>query len=268
MSETLSDIVALADCPGVSRWQAVVPGGFVAGMAALRSIVPFWHDLLPSPTAATRLGVPELTLYVEPEWRRRGIGSRLLATVRAHTAEPRLFADVAADAPGEAFCLRHGFRHAGSMRLDLLTYCDVHWAWLGEMVDAGPSGYRLIHRTPILPAMRRVEELRESPSCAGDAVLTAAETDGNLAAYAVAVVGALSPNRARQYGPAVLPDHRGRRLGVWVNAALIQRLREIHPHVDEIETLTDEGDTHLLAVREHLGFRPSGRTRRYELALP
>ncbi|MBM7489579.1 GNAT superfamily N-acetyltransferase [Micromonospora luteifusca] len=268
MSETLSDIVAVPDRPGVSRWQAVVPGGSVAGLAALRSIIPFWHDLLPPPTAATRPGVPELTLYVEPEWRRRGIGSRLLATVRAHTAEPRLFADVAAGAPGEAFCLRHGFRHARSKRLDLLTYCDVHWAWLGEMVDAEPSGYRLIHRTGILPAMRRVEELRQSPSRTGDTVLTAAETDGDLAAYAVAVVGALSPNRARQYGPAVLPDHRGRRLGVWVNAALIQRLREVHPHVDEIETFTDEGDTHLLAVREHLGFRPSGRTRRYELALP
>ncbi|MBB5480635.1 GNAT superfamily N-acetyltransferase [Micromonospora parathelypteridis] len=268
MSEMLSDIVAVPDCPGVSRWQAVVPGGSVAGSAALRPIIPFWHDLLPAPTPVTRPGASELTLYVEPEWRRRGIGSRLLATVRAYTAEPRLFADVAAGAPGEAFCLRHGFRHAGSTRLDLLTYCDVHWAWLGEMVDAEPSGYRLIHRTGILPAMLRVEELRHSPGRTGDAVLTAAEADGDLAAYAVAVVGALSPNRARQYGPAVLPNHRGRRLGVWVNAALIQRLREVHPHVDEIETLTDEGDTHLLAVREHFGFRPSDRTRRYELALP
>ncbi|MEV4535741.1 GNAT family N-acetyltransferase [Asanoa sp. NPDC049518] len=268
MSETLSDIVAVPDRPGVSRWQAVMPGGSVAGAAALRSVIPLWRDLLPPSTPAIWPGVPELTLYVAPQWRRHGIGSRLLATVRAHTAEPRLFADVAAGAPGEAFCLLHGFRHVRSQRLDLLTYGDVHWAWLGEMVDAEPSGYRLIHRTATFPTTRRVEDLRQRPSRTDDAVLTAAEADGDLAAYAVAVVGPFSPNRARQYGPAVLPDHRGRRLGIWVNAALIQRLREVHPHVDEIETRTEEGDTHLLAVREHLGFRPSGRTRRYELALP
>jgi hypothetical protein len=99
-------------------------------------------------------------------------------------------------------------------------------------------------------------------------VLTAADTDGDLAAYAVAIVGAVSPPRARQYGSVVLPHHRGRRLGLWTNAALIQRMREFHPHINEIETFTAEDDLHLSATREHLGFHPLGRTHLYELALP
>jgi hypothetical protein len=205
---------------------------------------------------------------VEPEWRRRGIGSRLLAIVREQAAEPSLVADVVAGSPGEAFCLRHGFRLTRSRRPDLLAYGDVHRAWLSELVDAEHPGYRLTHWNGVLPDARDVDELIRSPSRPGNAVLTAADTAGNLAAYAVAVVGALSRDRARQYGPIVLPDHHGRRLGRWVNAALIQRLYEVHPYVNEIEAATAEDDTQLLATRKHLGFHPLRRTHLYELAVP
>ncbi|PWU47511.1 hypothetical protein DLE60_11135 [Micromonospora globispora] len=267
MSERLIDIVAVPDHPGISRWQAVAPPGFVAGVAGLRPIIPFEHDLL-LPAPATQPGAVELSLYVEPQWRRRGIGSRLLAAVGAHAAQQRLVAEVAAGSAGEAFCVRHGFRRTGSRCHDLLTYCDVHHAWLAELVDVEHPGYRLSHWTGDLSDATRVEELLRRPSRPGNAVLSAAEADGDLVAYAVAAVGAMSQRRARQYGPAVLAGHRGRRLGLWVNAALIQRLREVHPHVNEIEARTTEDDPGLLALRRHLGFHRLRRTRLYELALP
>lgn len=268
MNEALIDIVAVSDHPGGPRWQAVAPRGSVAGVASLRSIMPFGHDVLPHAVLAMNAGARELGLYVEPQWRRRGIGSRLLTTVREQTAGPRLVTDVAAGSPGEAFCLRHGFRYTGSRRHDLLSYCDVHQAWLAELVDIEHPGYRLTHWTGDLPDAPRVEELLASPSHPGTAVLTAAHAGGDLAAYAVAVIGAPAQPHARQYGPAVLPNHRGRRLGLWVNAALIQRLRDIHPHINEIETFSAEDDRHLCATRKHLGFHPLGRTHLYELALP
>lgn len=265
MSEPLIDIVTVSDHLEGSRWRAMTPGGTVAGVATLRTITPFGHALLLPPVPAVQPGAPELSLYVQPRWRRRGIGSRLLATVLEQTAAPRLIVDVAAGSPGESFCRRHGFRPTRSRRHDLLTYRDVHHAWLSELVDAEHPGYRLTHWTGDLPNAPRVEELLRSPSRPGSAVLTAADADGDLAAYAVAVVGALFQPRARQYGPAVLPHHRGRRLGRWVNAALIQRLRHVHPHLNEIETTTAEDDPHLLAIREHLGFRLLRRTHLYEL---
>jgi GNAT superfamily N-acetyltransferase len=264
----LIDIVAMSDHPGVSGWRAVAPPGTVAGVAGLWPIIEVGHGLAPPAVPVTRLGAVELSLRVEPRWRRRGIGSRMLAAVREQAAEPRLVVDVAAGSAGEAFCLRHGFRHTGSGRRDVLTYCDVHLAWLGELIDAEHPGYHLNHWTGDLPRVPRIEELLRGPSRPGRAVLTAADGRGDLAAYAVAVVGAFSPTRARQYGPAVAPGHRGRRLGRWVNAALIQRLREVHPYVDAIETATAEDDARLLAVREDLGFHPVRRTHRYELALP
>ncbi|MFI5896675.1 GNAT family N-acetyltransferase [Actinoplanes sp. NPDC051513] len=259
MREPLIDIVAAPEQPGGARWQAVALGGSVAGVAGLRPTIPLPALSDPGPDAA------ELTLYVEPEWRRRGIGSRLLAAVREHSAAPRLLADVTAGSPAEAFCRRHGFRHTLSRRHDLLTYCDVHQAWLGELVDAEHPGYRLIHWTGHLPGAPDIQDLLRSPSHPGNAVLTAADADGDLAAYAVAVVGRPAEPRARQYGPAVLPGHHGRRLGLWVNAALIQRLREIHPQITEIETAAAGDDPVLPAARRHLGFHPVRRTRLYEL---
>jgi GNAT superfamily N-acetyltransferase len=244
MSDALINIVAVPDRPGAARWQAVASRGSVAGEAGLRPILP------PAAPGA------ELSLYVQQRWRRHGIGSRLLATLREHTTERRLVVDVAPGSPGEAFGRRHGFRHSGSTRQDLLAYGDVHVAWLGELVDAEHPGYRLTHWAGDLP------------SHAGNAVLTAADSDGDLAAYVLAVAGVLPQPRARQYGPAVLPGHHGRRLGLWVTAALIQRLREVHPHVQEIESSTAEDDSELLVVRKQLGFRPLRRTRRYELTLP
>jgi predicted N-acetyltransferase YhbS len=112
-------------------------------------------------------GPPELSLYVQPQWRRRGIGSRFLATVQEQTAAPRLVTDVVAGSPGEAFCQRHGFRHTRSRRHDLLTYCDIHHVWLSELVDAEHPRYRLTHWTGDLPNAPRVEELLRSPSRPG-----------------------------------------------------------------------------------------------------
>ncbi|MEV6305490.1 GNAT family N-acetyltransferase [Actinoplanes sp. NPDC051861] len=238
MSEALVEIVAAPDHSGLPRWRAVASCGSVTGTAEL------------GPGA-------ELDLHVEPAWRRLGIGSRLLAAVRAGNRGSGLHTDIVEDSPGEAFCLRHGFRLAGQGRRELLTYCDVHQAWLGELVDAEHPGYRLSLWTGDLDGLR-VEDLLRTPSRPGSTVLIAADADGDLAAWAMAVAGARPVTRARQYGPAVLPGHRGRRLGLWVNAALIRRLHELHPHVTEIEAVAGEGD----AVRRHLGFHP---LRRYEL---
>ncbi|MFB9319757.1 GNAT family N-acetyltransferase [Cryptosporangium minutisporangium] len=258
MSDCLTDIVAVSDRPGVSRWHAVAPSGSVVGSASLRPDLPF-PSSVPS--------VPELRLYVEPEQRRRGIGSRLLTAVQERATETRLATDVAPDSPGESFCLRHGFRNPRIRRHDLLTYCDVHQAWLGELVDAEHPGYRLTHWTGDLPSTAGAEALLRGPSRPGNAVLTAADMDGDLAAYVVAVVGGQLQPRARQYGPTVFPEHRGRRLGRWVNAALIRRLREVHPHVSEIETATAGDGRHSVGTLEDLGFRLLRRMRRYELTL-
>ncbi|GAA3768984.1 GNAT family N-acetyltransferase [Micromonospora maritima] len=262
MSEGRIDIVREPGHPGVARWHAVTLPGLVAGVAGLRPVVPF--ECGPPPPAGTL----ELSLHVEPPWRRRGIGSRLLAAAGAHAAGRRLVAEVAAGSAGESFGVRHGFRRTGSWGHDLLTYCDVHHAWLGELVDVEHQGYRLRHWTGDPCGATSVEQLLRRPSRPGDAVLSAAEADGDLVAYVLARSDGARPRRARQYGPAVHVGHRGRRLGLWVNAALLKRIRETHPDVEELETRIAHDDPAQLALRRHLGFRPLGRSIRYEITLP
>ena len=80
MTKPLIDIVAMPDRAGVSRWQAVVACGAVAGVAG---VTP-----LPA-SPLVRPGGAELSLAVEPEWRRRGIGSRLAPARLRHPAPPR-----------------------------------------------------------------------------------------------------------------------------------------------------------------------------------
>ncbi|SCL72050.1 Acetyltransferase (GNAT) family protein [Micromonospora chersina] len=259
------DIVPAPDRSGAPRWQALAPHGSVAGVAGLWPVTPFGLDFLLPTAPVTRPGAAELRVYVAPRWRRRGVGSRLLTAVREQTAVPCLVSYVAVGSPEERFYARHGFSHTRSWRHELLTYGDVHQAWLGELVDAEHPGYRLSHWTGDLFGAPRVEDLLRSPSRPGDAVWTAADADGDVGAYVVAVVGTPSGGRAHQYGPVVLPGHRGRRLSRWVNAALIQRLREVHPQVTEIETAGAADDRHLLATLRHLGFRPLRRTSVYEL---
>ncbi|MET7806510.1 GNAT family N-acetyltransferase [Micromonospora chersina] len=263
--EPLLDIVSAPGRSRAPRWRALAPHGSVAGVAGLWPVSPFGLDFLLPTAPVTRPGAAELRVYVEPRWRRRGVGSRLLTAVREQTAVPCLVSYVAVGSPAERFYTRHGFSQTRFWHHELLTYRDVHQAWLGELVDAEHPGYRLAHWTGDLLGAPRVEDLLRSPSRPGNAVLTAADADGDVAAYVAAVVGAPSRRRAHLYGPVVLPGHRGRRLSRWVNAALIQRLHEVHPQVTAIETAGAGDDPRLLATRRHLGFRPLRRTSVYEL---
>ncbi|NUR69296.1 MAG: GNAT family N-acetyltransferase [Hamadaea sp.] len=266
MSERLVGIVTASDDFGVSRWQAVTGDGSAAGVAGLRPGIPFRPSLVMPPfrePPSSREAPSEVSLHVAAEWRNRGIGSRLLAAVREQAAGRLLAADVTEGTPEEALYRRHGFQPAGLRRHDLLTYCDVHQAWVSELVDDEHPGYRLADWSGAILDAPAIADVLDDPNRLGHAVQVAADADGDLAAYATVVVGPPWQRRALQYGPAVLAAHRGHGLGRWVSAALIQRLREIHPHVDEIQTATADDDLGLIALRGQLGFRFLRRTRRY-----
>ncbi|MFC1421056.1 hypothetical protein [Streptacidiphilus cavernicola] len=73
--------------------------------------------------------------------------------------------------------------------------------------------------------------------------------------------------RAMQSDTAVLKPHRGRGLGLWVKAAMLQWLLGAHPEVEAVETVCRIGNTHMIEINETLGFRPEAREVPYQLAL-
>ena len=59
-----------------------------------------------------------------------------------------------------------------------------------------------------------------------------------------------------QWDTVVLPEHRGRRLGMAVKAANLIALKEAVPTASSIITWNAEENRHMLAVNEALGFYP------------
>ncbi|MFD0418252.1 GNAT family N-acetyltransferase [Streptomyces sp. NPDC127108] len=272
-------------------WLAVGADGGPVGVAGLR--------LFASPG---RSHLAELELHVDPAHRRLGTGSRLLAAVvAACRAEGRrsLIVEAAADGPGEAFSERRGFRRALTLDHLLLRLDEVAEADLLKLADAEHPGYRLTGWTGAVPddladafataknAMNdmpvgdldfgsvawdvdRVRAMAQVVADRGDTLLTlaAVHDDGTLAGYTEIVLPQGAPPRGQQYDTAVVPEHRGHGLGLWVKAAMVRRLRAEHPGVVEIETDNADDNVHMLAVNHALGFRTYRRTREFQLDVP
>ncbi|NUK08757.1 GNAT family N-acetyltransferase [Streptomyces lunaelactis] len=253
-------------------------------------------------TSPGRDHLAELELHVDPAHRRQGTGSRLLsAVVAACRTEDRrsLIVEAPADSPGEAFCERWMFRLALALDHLILRFDEVDGDKVRRLGDAEHPGYRLTGWTGTVPddlaaafaaaknAMNdmpvgdldygsvdwdadRVRAMAQVIADRGDTLLTiaAVHDDGTMAGYTEILLPQGAPPRAQQYDTAVVPAHRGHGLGLWLKAAMVQRLRAEHLGVVEVETDNAEDNVHMLAVNRELGFRSYRRTREFQLDLP
>lgn len=264
-------------------WLATEADGTVVGVAALRLF-----------TRPGQEHLAELELHVHPEWRRRGVGSQLLAqVVFAARVEDRrsLITSVADIEPGTAFCAARSFRRVLTLRHLLLDLSEVD----DSAADDNPAGYRLESWEGTVPddlagtfataknAMNdmptgemsygeqrwdadRVRAMARVLADRGDTLLTVAALDGDvMAGFTEVVIRAGEEQLALQYDTVVVPEHRGHGLGLWLKAAMVRRLREDHPGIGAIETDNADDNTHMLAVNERLGFREHRRAHEYEL---
>ncbi|MEV7025952.1 GNAT family N-acetyltransferase [Kitasatospora sp. NPDC093558] len=271
-------------------WLATGADGVPVAVAGLRLF-----------TSPGRDHLAELELHVDPAHRRLGTGSRLLsAAVAACRTENRrsLVVEAPADSPGEAFCARWGFRRVLTLEHLILRLDQANEGWLLQS-DGAEYAYRLTGWTGTVPdgladafataknAMNdmplgdldygneawdadRVRAMATVVADRGDTLLTVAAVhdDGTMAGYTEIVLPHGCPTRAQQYDTAVVPEHRGHGLGLWVKAAMVRRLRAEHPGVVEIETDNAGDNVHMLAVNHALGFRSYRRTHEFQLDVP
>jgi RimJ/RimL family protein N-acetyltransferase len=284
---TLDQVHGQLTAPGPDSrlllWVATT-GDAVAGVARLR--------LFEGPG---RRHLGEFTLHVHPEHRRRGVGTCLLRTVaRAARDEKRrtLVVEASSQTSGTAFLEANGFSCALSLSLLLLNVPEAHG--VAEIVGTEHPGYRLTRWLGMVPddlaeafaaaksAMGdmptgkmdfgtttwdtdRVRDMAEVVEKRGDTLLTVAALHGSMiAGFTELVIPVGDGSRAIQYDTAVVSAHRGRGLGLWVKAAMLEWLHAEWPAVLEIETDNAEDNTHMLAVNERLGFRPLRQTRQYQ----
>ena len=243
-------------------------------------------------------------LRVPPDRRRAGIGTALLrhCADRARLADrTRLVADAWDSSAGAAFAAAAGAT-AGipNVRRSLQIDDDVRGRLPGLRAQAAAhaAGYSVlcwVGRTPedqleqlaaVHTAMadaprnagvepwvwdadriRRLEKLTAEHGLVSYTVAARHDATGQLAAVTQLVTDPGAPGWGIQQITAVLPAHRGHRLGLLVKVAMLELLASAAPDVTRIVTENAGSNEYMIAINAELGFGVSGVTRSWQLDL-
>jgi len=250
------------------------------------------------------LDTANCALYVAPDVRRSGRGSELLAHCAGQARQAgrsRLDAYARDGSPGAAFAAALGatggiaevFRQltidaALAAKLPGLRAAAEQKAsgytllsWLGEtppeylddsarlsaaMADAprdAGTDLELWDADRIRRAERALTDVGQRIYC----VAAMQEQSGHLAAITQIGTEPGTPGWGFQSLTAVLPDHRGHRLGLLVKVAMLESLLADRPDVRRIVTGNAGPNQHMIAINEQLGFEVASVHRRWELDL-
>jgi RimJ/RimL family protein N-acetyltransferase len=81
------------------------------------------------------------------------------------------------------------------------------------------------------------------------------DASGDLAALTAVAPDPDNPPWGHQNLTVVIREHRGHRLGLLIKAAMLEWLANAEPTLDRIVTSNAEGNEHMIAINEALGYR-------------
>jgi GNAT superfamily N-acetyltransferase len=243
-------------------------------------------------------------LVVAPAWRRSGAGRALLEHCAGQArldGRTRLVAEAIEGSPGSAFAAAAGA--TGGLtevlrRLDIDAWLPGRLAMLRTAATPLADGYSLVTwigasrastladqvllSTAMADAPRdegvdheawdaeRITELERACLATGQQFYSVAarhEASGRLVAITQVSVESGTPEWGFQMITAVLPAHRGHRLGLLVKAEMLDLLAAHEPIVRHILTGNAASNDHMVAINEQLGFTVAGAARSWELDL-
>ncbi len=248
--------------------------------------------------------VADCLVIVTPGSRRRGIGTALIAHCAGQARQAgrsRLTGPARDDTPGAAFAAAAGARGGipevirmltidGGMpgRLTRLRAAAAPFAagytlqsWLGatpaDHLDEVVAVHAAMADAPrndgkepwvwTAGRVRQSEQTMIDHELAIYSVLALHDATGDPAALTQMCTEANTPDWAFQLITAVLPKHRGHRLGLLVKIAMLDLLAVHQPAVQRIQTSNAGANAHMIAINEQLGFAICGISRSWELDL-
>ena len=260
-----------------------------------------WYMIILPQRENTHLAA--VTLLVAPARRRAGLGTVLVrhAAARAAAAGRQVLAsDAREDSAAGAFwrALGGGPGIAEILRVLRLASVDAgRLAGLRAQAERAARGYPLLSWEGPVPQQHLAgyaalaEALNDAPRDAGhegqhwDAArvrlserrvaaqglryytVAAADERGELAAGSQLGVDPLQPDWGYQELTAVAGRHRGHRLGLLVKLAMLDLLAAREPQLAAIITGNADGNKHMIAINEQLGFTELDRWRSWELSV-
>lgn len=115
--------------------------------------------------------------------------------------------------------------------------------------------------------IRRLEKLATEHGLVQYTVAARHNATGELAAITQVITDPGAPGFGFQQITAVLPAHRGHRLGLLVKVAMLELLAKEAPEIERIPTDNAGSNEYMIAINAQLGFEVSGVTRNWELDL-
>lgn len=245
-----------------------------------------------SPEYATNRHLLWATGYVLEAHRRRGIALSWVPHVLEllDTHEATVLSSVAQDDTGHGLLRRLGAEPRLTERQSRLDLRGVDWGmvarWIAES-QAGAGGARLELHTPWVPderldeycdamnelmntmpfegldhgdivmSPRGVRHWRERLSLTGSANPTCLvrDADGSIVGMTDTVKHPYEPGIVRQNFTGVHPRARGRGLGKWLKAAMLEHVRQAYPDTVWISTENAGSNEPMLAINHALGYR-------------
>jgi mycothiol synthase len=91
------------------------------------------------------------------------------------------------------------------------------------------------------------------------------DADGSIAGMTDTLKHPFEPEFVRQLFTGVHPRARGRGLGKWLKAAMLQHIRTVHPDTVYVTTENAGSNASMLGINRALGFRPFRQTTTYQV---
>lgn len=221
---------------------------------------------------------------------RKGYGRALITAALGATDRPLVRARAFDGTGGDQVLPKFGFTRGRTSELGELRLASRDWAGL----SAAPDGYRFIRWVGPTPpeSLDTLSRLREAlfdlPDIDGYAEYTTdqiAQLDqrqvergltqytvvairvitGEPAAFTVVAVDDQAPEVGVQLDTAVLPEHRGNRLGTALKADMAGWLRRQRQDVRVTHAWTDAGNEHMVGINRTLGVRTIATNSVWEL---
>ncbi|TMG71247.1 MAG: GNAT family N-acetyltransferase [Chloroflexi bacterium] len=264
-----------------------------AGQLVARGFIARWE-------ADTNQHLRDANIDVAPAHRRRGVAKRLLREiVDAAGSSDDIVIEFAANdrvPASEAFLRRIGAHETLRTHINQVPIAEIDRGLVHEWAMLDPTGYRLVwidgdvpeelmgnvivaydtmntaprgeamedwHSTPDL--IRQFDRSRNATGRLRRLLLAIEDATGATAGFTEMSHDPLTPHLLGQGGTAVVPSHRGRGIGKWLKATMLERVLDEWPGATLVRTGNADANAPMLAINTRLGFRPAWATIVYEV---